>query len=486
MGDGRVSMGDAPLGVMPVWVTLGEASFLAGVSEERLHALIRAGTIEVSEIRQGRRGPRLVMVRTRDLGLARTSDPSAHPRGTTRHAAAEAPGEGLVPSGPAPNSPTAAGRRARIWTRLTGGRRSLARVSLGWSVGGAALVILALVGASVSRPGTEARPGAVAAPGPPGSVAWAVRTPTRTYIALIVVPAGKPPAAIAIPGETSVDLPGSGLFTVEEGAVTGGMLLASVQSTVGRTVDHFLVGDSAALRRLVDALGGIDVQLIGTVTWEGLTYGPGDVHLEGGAVLTYLHEALPEDATYRWMAVLGGLLHDDGDADSDSSAWELPLGQSDSPSEAQAVLRTARDAAVLDLPTLDAEGGPRPDSRAVDEMVLEHLGGFGDELVRVTVLNGNGRPGIGRAVNEIIAPAGFRVVTAQNIEPFDVERTRILASTDELLPRAEEAADLLGAGEVFAGPQPTGISDLTIVVGKDFPLPPGVQASPMEPATPGS
>jgi hypothetical protein len=167
MGDGRVSMGDAPRGVMPVWVTLGEASFLDGMSEEGLHALIRAGRIEVSEIRQGRRGARLVMVRTRDLPLARTSYPGAHPPGMTRDGAAESRGEGLVPSSRGPDSPTAAGRRARIWTRLSGGHPRLARVSLGWSVGGAALVILGAgcrLRVSPRPPGVQASPMEAATP----------------------------------------------------------------------------------------------------------------------------------------------------------------------------------------------------------------------------------------------------------------------------------------------------------------------------------
>jgi hypothetical protein len=279
-----------------------------------------------------------------------------------------------------------------------------------------------------------------------------------------VLPENLDPVAVVVPAETLVDLPGSGLATVGQTTDTGGLLLASVQTTMDRTVGHYLLSDGNHVAGLVDGLGGIEVQLVGTVTWGGQTFGPGPVKLPGSAVAAYLEEALPEDAPFRWLVILAGLLS----YPNDQAPWSRPLGETDDPVRAGAILAAARGSQILQLPTVESELGLQVDRQSLDRLVEGRLGAFGRPLVRVAVLNGNGRPGIGARISEILAPAGFRVVTAQNIGSHDVAHTQIAASTGDLLPLAEQAGRMLGVGEVFAGPQPTGIADLTIVVGHDF------------------
>ena len=80
--------------------------------------------------------------------------------------------------------------------------------------------------------------------------------------------------------------------------------------------------------------------------------------------------------------------------------------------------------------------------------------GKGD-AIRLVVLNGVGEPGIGEEVARILIPGGFRLVSSENANRFDYEVTKIVAATDEDIPSAPQAQELLGAGQILLGAQPS-------------------------------
>jgi hypothetical protein len=67
-----------------------------------------------------------------------------------------------------------------------------------------------------------------------------------------------------------------------------------------------------------------------------------------------------------------------------------------------------------------------------------------------------------------VAPYGYRVVDSQNAGSFDMKETQIVAANGTFMRWAREAQQLLGTGKVYLDARPTGIADLTIVVGKDY------------------
>jgi hypothetical protein len=82
------------------------------------------------------------------------------------------------------------------------------------------------------------------------------------------------------------------------------------------------------------------------------------------------------------------------------------------------------------------------------------------------VLNGNGLPGTGEAVAELIIPGGFRVAVSQNASAFDHAETLIVVGSPHDVALAERVRDLLGVGSVSVS---VGwIAPVTIVDGKDF------------------
>ncbi len=288
-----------------------------------------------------------------------------------------------------------------------------------------------------------------------------------TRVALLALPKDGRGVVVAISPDTQLDLPSTGPISVGASATTPGLLVADAQMAVLRRVDHHLMTDGDALARLVDRLGGITVDVVEPFTYAGVDQGPGPTMLSGGAVRTYL-EATDSggDPGARWTGVLRGLFA----TSSTAKGWKGPVGDSDLGPAVALLLARAAGGQVIDLPTEDSDIGLRPDRSAVDALV-ETLDGLADPVVRITVLNGNGAPGLGSLVNERLAPLGFLVLTSQSACEDCVDTTQVLASSEDFLPQAEQARKALGVGDVFLDPQPTGISDLTIVVGKDFPIP---------------
>ncbi|HEX9235829.1 MAG TPA: LCP family protein [Actinomycetota bacterium] len=350
-------------------------------------------------------------------------------------------------------------RRAE-WERYLVRRKRRNRIAI--------LVALALIAAGFVFANRDrgARPPvpAAASKATSTSVAWSVDVGTRVFVVVLAEPEGRAPAALAIPEEIEVDLPGGGPPLVEKAAAQPGLMVAAVQATLGRRVEHYVASNAADLMSLVDRIGGIQVQTEASLDWEGGTMAPGSVHLSGGQVVAYLQMATPDDSTGRWEEVLTGLFSGSGRAER----WRGQVGLSDS-NQAAALLVRAHGALVLEVPTAPAEDGNglQVDPKGVAAMVRRHFGPA-RPLVRVIVLNGNGGTGFGAQIAAKIAPAGFRVVAAQNASTFDVVATEIVAAKDSLLPAAEQVRSLIGLGTVYVGPQPTGIADITIVVGKDF------------------
>ena len=80
----------------------------------------------------------------------------------------------------------------------------------------------------------------------------------------------------------------------------------------------------------------------------------------------------------------------------------------------------------------------------------------------------NVEPGQMRSVAERLIPAGFRVSISENASSFDHDTTLVVAGTAADQPAAERVQELLGVGTVSVAGVPSGLGDVTIVVGKDY------------------
>jgi hypothetical protein len=366
-----------------------------------------------------------------------------------------APTEPELISEPAAIPPT---KRRRVLRRRRWGRRLR---YLG--IVAAAFVVGAAAAAGVLFFGRESRDGMRGSPsgGPPAEqdvVAWTVwkeTPPGAAFVTVLASGGGIEPVALGVPTHMVVSIPGHGLGTVADAARTGDAELVSttVQNVLQVGFDAEVATTTADLGRLVDRVGGIDI---------------GSEHLAGKQAVAYLlggQEELEELEFLRWQEIVGGLL-----AALEDRPDALP---GIIPDEAlpMFVAAATSETDVVGLPVLDVGAGlARPVPESVSALVAERfiVAGEAGEEVRLVVLNGNGTPGIGEAVTRALVPAGFRLVSSQNAPAFDVKTTTIVASTEEFLDEARLARELLGVGDVFLGDQPTGVADVSVVIGRDF------------------
>ena len=277
----------------------------------------------------------------------------------------------------------------------------------------------------------------------------------------------QPPAVVSLPSEMTFTVPGQGDGTIDEAiALEGSSFRVAVSNLLGVWVDHFAVMDRDGLAALVDRMGGIGVELQDAFETEAETLGPGEVRLTGEQVDEYLsvHGRATE---LRWQLVLQGLLA------KRAVLLQNDLLQTDDAAAVAAVLDDAKGSAVQQVPVEDLGGDLqdpliKADPEELPGFVSSAFGEGLGETVPVIVVNGNGEPGVGESVAAKIVPAGFRVVLSQNADRFDHQTTAVIASGDEHVDAARRVQEALGVGEVQVTRVPSGLADVTIVVGKDY------------------
>jgi hypothetical protein len=382
------------------------------------------------------------------------TEPSASASGTEGVPSAEPWDSTLVTTEPAPVPEPEAEPEVPV------PRRS--RAGLGrWARFAAFLVVAAVVGAVAPKVVPAVLPGADhgAGPGiaPPDQlvVAWTVRldeAPDATFVA-ILASGVKPPVIVAVPGDVTINVPGQGIGTVGEAAAGGdvGLVSVALENLIGVRMDGSVDSTTAELQAAVDALGTIEVA---------------DEPMAGAQVVQYLTAqqpgALPDERFLRWQDVLQGIR--EGVAANPAAVAGFP-----EPLRPVLAAGSPEPMALYALPVVDLGAGLlRPDAEGLEAMVDDLFVPHAGDEVRIVVLNGVGRPGVGEEVARILVPEGYRLMSAGNANTFDVKETKIISSSEEDLVAAERARGLLGVGRVFMGFQPAGLADITIVVGQDF------------------
>jgi hypothetical protein len=332
----------------------------------------------------------------------------------------------------------------------------------------ALLAVAALVGAVAPRvtpavlPGSAgAASGGTAVTAPEQQVvAWTVRPPdvtgaqrlVDTFVAVLAAGA-RPPVALAVPADVTLNVPGQGVGTIGEAAspATEDLVGVALENLLGVRVDASVRMDPVTLQQAVDVAGGLEVA---------------GQPMDGATVVQYLtaqeRDALPDEQFLRWQDVLEGLL---------SAVSARPEAAAAFPEQLGSVLQaaSAERADLYALPVQDlGDGLLVPDQDGLNELVDERFVRMPADVVRLVVLNGVGTPGIGEEVARILVPEGYRLMSSENANTFDLRVTRVIASTEEDVAAAQDARDLLGVGQVLLGYQPAGLTDVTVVVGQDF------------------
>jgi len=331
----------------------------------------------------------------------------------------------------------------------------------GWWIALSLLVTGALVAATVVLVETQ-RPEGGSPEAPAGGWApeqqvfsWAIWDPQAEEVGLAVVLAdgGLPPLALAIPWYTQASVPGYGLDLLGEAVDlrSPDVAAATVENLLGVQVDASAGSTLVDLAGLVDRLGGIEVE---------------NHTVHGEAFLSYIRRTVGDEETegelrfIRWLEAIGGILQA---AEGNPAALTgLPPGVAEG-------LAAAAGTDVVTFPVESIGSGlAAPMAEQVEGLVADRFVSSAETDARLVVLNGNGSLGVGEQVARLLVPAGFELVSSLNAPTFDEEETKIVAADEGFLDEAELARELLGVGQVVLGEQPTGVADVTVLVGQDF------------------
>ena len=357
-----------------------------------------------------------------------------------------------------PPPPVRISRAARTAARER--RRRMAAAILALVLAGAAWLLF--VDGGSDPPGSAARTGGAsrtegAADVPAALFAISLRGAGVPLMAIVRTGGAEVPV-LTIPADLTLEIPGLGqgtTATIADQDAEG--MRVSLANIAGTWIDHYLRLDMDAIATLADAAGGLEVTLPGTANLTGRTVGPGAVTLSGTELHEYLDIPGPNAFT-RWEIVLSSILQ----------APTGLTGVSDDLQKVSRLLPVGGEVRIGTFPTHISSSSARvPDYPALDALMARD---FGVERAPVAVLvqNGMGDPGIGGPVAARLVPEGFRVIFSSNADDFDHRTTEVIAGGDEYVRDAQRARRALGVGVVGLTHVPSGVADITIVIGKDF------------------
>jgi len=328
-------------------------------------------------------------------------------------------------------------------------------------VAGIAAIQLADGGGGAAADSPSASGSSPAASTPTDLLALSVTGAPHALLAAVGTGSGRPPAGLVLPPGMTLVVPGQGETVTEDvQTLPGQSMRVGVSNALGTWADHYAVMDLRDLGRAVDDAGGISANLADAYPIGGTVLGPGETHMNGDQVVRLLSEQA-DDADLRWAAVLDGFLGGQPTVSRDR------FTESDDAGAAASILGSAGGADVQVAPT-HVVGGTAivPQQPDFDQLVGQIFGT--PKPIPALVQNGSGEPGVGEAVAEHLIPAGFRIVLSENAGSFDHPTTSIIANGEENVDAANAAKRALGVGDVRVTQVPSGLADVTIVVGRDF------------------
>lgn len=120
---------------------------------------------------------------------------------------------------------------------------------------------------------------------------------------------------ISIPRDSWVMVPGHGMAKINAAYAWGGpaLLIETVEALTDIRIDHFGAIDFTGFQTIIDAVGGIDVEVAQTTDSRGVTFTAGTNHLNGAEALIYARQRydLPRgdlDRVQRHQQVLRAVL----------------------------------------------------------------------------------------------------------------------------------------------------------------------------------
>lgn len=320
--------------------------------------------------------------------------------------------------------------------------------------------------------------------GESASMLLVVGEPGAAAFALVASGPNAPPSLTVLPQDLLLAVPGFGEYRLGEAMLFEGPELVelSVTNQLGIRIDRVVTIPPGSLAVAVAA--PVPVELAepffvddGTAVIRQLPAGASVVSpdiLEDLLVTVGAGDAFEwvQRQGAAWRSVLAAVAADPGVAD------RLLVATGPDAADLLVTVAASGDLIVATLPVERAEDtGVGPALALVgdriDGFVAER---YGHLVLRpagrpaVEILNGNGRIGSTYAVAAILVRHGFRVVRTDNADNFEHTDTLVVAQGEAAEAIAREVVEILGHGLLFLEVRaPSGIVDVSIIVGTDVP-----------------
>ena len=311
-----------------------------------------------------------------------------------------------------------------------------------------------------------------------------------TIIVLVVWPKTGEVAALSIPRDSRVVIPGVGTRRINASHAYGGLPLTieTVEMLLGIPFDYYIELNVSGLVDLVDTIGGIDIEVEKRMHYRDRSQNllidlyPGLQHLTGEQAVGYVrfrHDAMGDlgriDRQRKFLRiVVGEILSPDNVtrlpklADTFVDTVETNLTVRDILSLKKIIEQLGPDAirmAILPAHprTIGGQSLLELDADEVQQTVDGVLWGQG---IRVVVLNGTGIDGLAARTAETLARHGYEVLDVANAERKTAS-TLILDHRGQTR-RAQRVSSLLGGAVISAAPDADNPADVTIILGEDL------------------
>ena len=311
-----------------------------------------------------------------------------------------------------------------------------------------------------------------------------------TIIAVMVWPKTGEIAALSIPRDSWVSVPGMGESKINASHSLGGMQLTiqTVEMLLGFPFDYYVEVDVPGLTSLVDAIGGVDIDVEKRMKYHdhsqqlNIDLQPGVQHLNGEQAVGYArfrHDATGDlgriERQQKFLrAVVRELLSPDHVlrlpkvADTFLKTVNTNMTLSDINGLKRIVERAGpegmRMAMLPGTPdTVHGQSVLVLDPEQVQQTVNRVLWGQG---IRVRLLNGTDVSGLAAKTAELLTENGYDVLETGNAEKKS-DTTLILDHRGQSR-RAERVSSVLGGGVISAAPDGENEADVTVILGRDM------------------
>ena len=326
-----------------------------------------------------------------------------------------------------------------------------------------------------------------------------------TIIVARIDPEGQRVWLLSIPRDTRVEIPGYGVDKINAAHFYGGpkLVIETVTEYTGIPINHYAEIDFTGFRKMVDALGGVWIDVDVEIDDEKADSGtntrvshiePGYQRLNGEAALTYVRSRDFPDADFTRMkhqqtffkaladqaTKLDSVLKVPGMVKDVAQYIKTDLSMRELIDIALALRSIG--ASGIDTATLTGEWRTPyvwTDEERMDVLVGAMLAGrsfdgtaaVGTEVPRstisVTIRNGAGIEGCASATSDILTGLGYAVAGVGNANQFVYEETLVVYKTDRAAA-VQISSELPKAKVVESRGMYEFDTDILVVVGKDY------------------